>query len=489
MRNIKQLLIGMTTAVSLAVCGSACTLGPDYERPEVSVPDVWQTKAAETVDAEQGLVQTWWDTLEDPVLIDLLERAEAANLDLEIAVARISEARASWRISKSDWYPEVSGSLEGSGQGIPENVPLLGGETIEQYSLGVGMSWEIDVFGRIRRTVESANAAFEATIEDYRDLLVVLLADVGFNYVDAITLQERIQLAEANVAKQSESMQLTRDRFNAGLTSALDVAQAESNLASTESRIPQLEIQLTEALNRIAVLLGENPGSVHDEILGKTQIPVPPEEVVVAIPANVLRQRPDIRRAERSLASQTALIGAAKADLYPRFSLSGFFGLASGDISDLIGDNSVAWNVGLPIIGNIFDGGKRRGRVQVQEARTRQLLSAYELTVLVAFEEVENALVAYVKEMVRRDSLGRAVGASQRSVDLVRTQYMTGLTNFQNVLDSERSLTEQQDLLAESEGLVVNNLITLYRALGGGWKPDPQNEESFTTAFESTETP
>jgi len=472
-------------AIVLAIAASACTLGPDYERPELTVPDIWQAKAAETVDDEQGgVVQAWWETLDDPALMRLLKRAEQANLDLEIAVARIREARASWRISKSDWYPEIDGRLEGNAQELAKNSPVLPGETIEQYSVGVGLSWEIDVFGRIRRTVESANAAFEATIEDYRDVLVVLLADVGANYIDAITLQMRIELAQANVEKQRESLQLTRDRFDAGLTSALDVAQAESNLASTESRIPVLEIRLAAALNRIAVLLGENPGSVDDEILGKTRIPAPPQEIAVAIPANVLRQRPDIRRAERGLASQTALIGVAKADLYPRFSLSGFFGLATGTFGDLLDGDSLTWSVGLPVIGNIFDGGGRRGQVQVQEARTQQALSSYELTVLSALEEVENALVSYAQEWVRRDTLSRAVDASRRSVDLVRTQYMTGLTNFQNVLDSERSLTDQQDSLAESQGFVVNNLITLYRALGGGWYPDPGNEETFTSAFE-----
>jgi len=225
MRLSNRRTAALAISLTLMAGVTACTLGPDYERPELSVPDIWQAKAAETVDEEQGLVQTWWETLEDPVLTDLLERAELANLDLEIAVARIREARASWRISKSDWYPEIDGSLEGSVQERANNAPVLPGETIEIYSLGVGLSWELDVFGRIRRTVESANAAFESTIEDYRDVLVVLLADVGTNYVDATTLQERINLAEGNVEKQRESLQLTRDRFSAGLTSALDVAQ------------------------------------------------------------------------------------------------------------------------------------------------------------------------------------------------------------------------------------------------------------------------
>jgi NodT family efflux transporter outer membrane factor (OMF) lipoprotein len=268
------------------------------------------------------------------------------------------------------------------------------------------------------------------------------------------------------------------------LTSALDVAQAESNLANTEATIPPLEGQLNAALNRIAVLLGENPGSVHDELLGKTDIPSPPEEVVVGIPADIVRQRPDIRRAERDLASQTARIGVATADLYPRFSITGFLGLDSANIGDLVNGDSVAWSVGLPFFANLFDGGRRRGRIEIEEARTDQLVSIYKLTVLVALEEVEDALVFYAKEKVRRDRLSRAVDASQRSVELVRTQYLAGLTNFQNVLDSERSLTNQQDDLAASEGQVIDYLIILYRALGGGWQLDPANEETYTSSLE-----
>jgi NodT family efflux transporter outer membrane factor (OMF) lipoprotein len=472
-----------STSVVLVVFTATCTLGPDYKRPELDVPDVWQSRAVRGIEKGQASVQTWWEILGDPVLIDLLERAEAANLDLDIAVARIREARAAYRISKSDWWPEVNVEGNAGAQELSESsLPLLGGETVENYRIGLGMSWELDIFGRIRRSAESASASFEASIEDYRDLLVALLADVGFYYVEAITSQYRVALATENVERQRRSLQLTKDRFDAGLTSALDVAQAESNLANTESSIPRLESRHNAALNRIAVLLGENPGSVHGELFESTRIPRPPLEVAVGIPADVVRQRPDIRRAERALAANTALIGAAMADLYPRFSLTGFLGLDSGDIGDLVDGDSVTWSVGLPFVGNLFDGGRRRGRVEVERARTDQLLSSYKLTVLIALEEVENALVNLAKERTRRDRLLRAVEASERSVELVQTQYRTGLTDFQNVLDSERSLTGQQDQLAESQGLVINNLIELYRALGGGWQPDPENRETFTTA-------
>jgi NodT family efflux transporter outer membrane factor (OMF) lipoprotein len=449
------------------------------------MPDVWATKAAEGVAEGDASAQTWWETLGDPALVDLLKRAETANLDLQVAVARIREARASYRIATGEWFPDVNAEGSATTQELSESsFGVLGGDRFESYTVGAGLTWEIDVFGRIRRSVESATASVEASVEDYRDVLVILLAEVGLNYVDAITLRARIDLAEENVQAQKESVQLTEDRFAAGLTSALDVAQAESNLANTEAGIPRLESQLNAALNRIAVLLGENPGSVHDELLRQTDLPRPPAEVVVGIPADVVRQRPDIRRAERDLAAQTARIGVATADLYPRFSITGFLGYDAGSTGDLVDGDSATWNVGLPFFSHLFDRGRTRGRIQIEEARTDQLLAAYKLTVLVALEEVEDALVFYAKEKVRRDRLARAVDATQRSVDLVRTQYKTGLTDFQNVLDSERSLTDQQDQLAESEGQVVNNLIALYRALGGGWRPDPDNQETLTTALE-----
>ena len=239
--------------------------------------------------------------------------------------------------------------------------------------------------------------------------------------------------------------------------SALDVAQAQSNLASSKARIPLLETGLTVALNRVAVLLGEVPGELDDELRDELKIPDPPSNVTVGLPGDLLRQRPDVRRAERDLAAQTARVGIAVADLYPRFSLTGFLGLESGDIGDLFDGGSVTWNFGLPFSWNIFDGGRRRGRIDAEWARTEQLLSFYEQTVLLALEEVEFALVSYDREQARGTLLREAVTATERSLALVQTQYRSGLTDFQNVLDTQRSLFSQQDQLAESEGFVIQN--------------------------------
>jgi NodT family efflux transporter outer membrane factor (OMF) lipoprotein len=298
--------------------------------------------------------------------------------------------------------------------------------------------------------------------------MVALFAEVAASYVDVRAFQLRIAFAQDNVESQRESLQLTRDRFNAGLTSALDVAQAESNLGETEATIPNLEAALEIALNRLAILLAVPPGTLHEELGEESDVPVPPDTIAVGLPAELLRQRPDIRSAERALAAQTAQIGVATADLYPRFSLAG---LLTFDVAGPGDGSGVSWSIVPGMRWNIFNAGRVRSQIQVEEARTEQLFLAYEQTVLLALEEVENSLVSYAKEQARQQKLTEAVDASQRAVDLVRTQYLAGLTNFQNVLDSQRTLFRLQDALAESEGLLSQDLVFVYQALGGGWAP------------------
>ena len=367
---------------------------------------------------------------------------------------------------------DANRSLPSENGALGDFAPEEGFEAGNSFSTGFGASWELDVFGRIRRQVEAADAATQATVEAYRDVLVSLYAEAALAYLNVRTAQERLRISHANVEGQEETLQLTKDRFDAGLVSALDVSQAESNLANTYSLIPVIERDLNEGLNRLAVLLGENPGALHAELDHEVEIPHEPEAVAIGLPTELLRQRPDVRRAERLLASQTAQIGVATADLYPTFSLAGFLGLEALGLGDLASSDSVTWDIGLPIRWNIFSGGRIRSQIRAEEARSNQLLASYEQTVLNALEESENAMVAYAKEVQRREHLALAVDATQRSLDLVLTQYTAGLTDFQNVLDTQRTLLVREDELAVAEGLVVGNLVRLYRALGGGWDPD-----------------
>jgi multidrug efflux system outer membrane protein len=474
--SIDRLLV-LPLAVGALLLAGCITVGPDYEQPETETPDAWHAAAVEGLIEGEAALRTWWQLFEDPKLTDLIGRATEANLELELALWRVEEARAlrgvaaGPRVPQVDFSGESSRSQPSDSGALRDLAPAEGFDAANLHDYSIGAGWELDLWGRIRRSIESADAAVEASGEDYRDVLVSLLAEVALSYTDVRSYQERIRLANANVETQQNTLGLTRDRFAVGLVSALDVAQAESNLANTESLIPVLETNLQLALNRIAVLLGLPPGAVHAELEQAEPVPAEPPEVTVGVPADLLRQRPDVRRAERQLASQTARIGVATADLYPTFSLGGFIGVQAVDGSDLLSGDAVTWGVGLPIRWNLFAGGRIRSQIRVEEARTEQALLAYERTVLAALEEAEGAMVAFEQELVRRSKLSQSVDATERSLDLVMTQYRAGLTDFQNVLDTQRSLLNRQDELAASRGQVVKNLIGLYRALGGGWDP------------------
>ncbi len=468
--------------VSFALAGAlvlaGCTVGPDYQLPVLQVPDAWSEAALEGVAAGEARFQTWWEIFDDPVLDELIRRARESNLDLEQAYLRILEARARLGIASGEKLPRVDASGS-STRSEPSDNGLLGTAlpgvdfgASSLHSIGFDASWEIDVFGRIRRAVESAAAGYEASFEDFRDVQVSLLAEVAQNYVNVRTVQERINVAEANARGQRETLQLATDRYEGGLTSELDVRQAELNLAATEASIPLLRAALAFSLNRLAVLVGEPPGAVHSVFTDLRPLLSASEGVDLGLPVDLLRQRPDVRSAERRLAAQTALVGVATADLYPRFSLSGFFAFESTALGDLPKGSSVTWGF-LPMVRyNLFDGNRIRARIDVEETRTEQAILRYEQVVLLALEEVESSFVALQQEKLRRGLLEQAVSASSRSVELVLIQYRSGLTDFQNVLDMQRGLFQQQDLLAASNGQVSNNLISLYKALGGGWSLD-----------------
>jgi NodT family efflux transporter outer membrane factor (OMF) lipoprotein len=458
--------------LGLALLLGCATVGPNYSPPETQMPDVWHQELTAGLAEGEADLQTWWTALNDPVLDELIQKAADGNIDLKVAVARIEEAYALRGIAAGQFYPDINADGVVQRDRVSEGVsPETFGRdrTDNFYGLGLGAGWEIDVWGRIRRSVEAADASTQAAIEDYRDILVLLFAAAASNYVEVRTLQARIQYAETNAQLQRETLQLTQDRFDAGIAPQLDVRQAELNLAVTESVIPDLESRLIQAINRLSVLLGEQPGQLQAELLEPGEIPDPPGDVLVSIPANLLRQRPDIRGAERRLASQTARIGVAQADLYPRFDLFGTIGLEAFDTGDYFDAGNKAWSLGSSLFWNIFDGGRIRSNIRVEEARTEQAFQVYEQTVLLALEDVEDAMVAYVREQEREEALGQAVTAAEQSVELVDTLYRTGLTDFQNVLDMQRSLATQQDNLAQSEGNVVTNVIRVYRALGGGW--------------------
>jgi multidrug efflux system outer membrane protein len=468
---------------------AGCTVGPDYAPPPAAPPEDWATPLAGGEDDAAADLTRWWAALNDPMLDSLVERARAGSLDLRLAEARVREARALRGVAAADQFPTVDARGEYTGARTSENVGgssfgPAGSET-DLYSVGFDASWEIDIFGGVRRGVEAADADVQALEEGRRDVLVTLLAEVARNYVEARSFQQRLDVARANVAAQQTAVDLTGARFQAGLVSELDVMQATSNLASTRSQIPTLETGRRQAVHRLGVLIGQAPGALLAELEAPAPVPQGSGRVPVGLPSDLLRRRPDIRRAERELAAQTARIGVATADLFPKFALTGSIGLDAEEAASLFESGSLAWAWGPRVQWRVFDAGRIRANIRAQEARRDQNLAAYDSTVLGALEEVENALVAYGQEQERQAALGEGAAAAERSVVLAADLYRQGLSDFQNVLDAQRTLYELQDGLAASEASVTTNLIALYKALGGGW----EEGERLASDLEGSEEP
>ncbi len=456
--------------IMLATSGCA-TVGPDYFRPDVSMPDRWNAETEVSLTdsgTDAKMLAEWWSTFNDPELSSLIERAVAGNLDLKNARARVREARALRGIANADLFPtfDTTGSANWSHSSEDKGT----GKTSDLYSASFDAGWELDIFGGVRRSVEASQADLEASHEDLRDVLVSLLAEVALNYVEVHTFQDRLAVAEANLVVQNETYQLTLWRYQAGLSDELAVQQARYNLEGTRSQIPTLRTGIEEAMNRIAVLIGEQPGKVHEELKKPVPMPAALLKVAVGVPADVLRRRPDVRRAECKLAAQTARVGVAKADLYPKLSLSGSIGLEALSLNSLFSSATETVTGGSLITWPIFRGGAVRQNIEVQSALQEQALIQYEAAVLSALEEVENALVAYAEEQDRRETLCAAEEAAQKASELAQHKYEAGLTDFNNVLDAQRSLLTFQDQLAQSKGTVITNLIKTYKALGGGWE-------------------
>jgi multidrug efflux system outer membrane protein len=451
------------------------TVGPDYKLPEIIMPDAWHQAAIKGLSDGTASFQTWWTHFNDPALTSLIERSTTGNLDLKEAIARMQEARARLGISTGERYPDLNSSGDAIKLKTSESFSVSTTQKSrndEFLKVGLDATWELDLWGRISRLIESGEASLAASVEAFRDVLVVLYAEVAKTYVNVRTLQKRLHFAKSNVKIQRDTLKLTEDQFKAGIISELDVQQAQLNLSRTESTIPTIESQIVQSINRLSVLLGNHPGTLYEELIQSAPIPKQSEKVMVGVPTDILRQRPDIRQAERELAAQTARIGVATAELYPRLTISGAFNFASLDLKDLFEWRSRTWNIGPSFTWNLFDGGRVHNQIKAEQALTDQALARYEKAVLTALEDVENAMVAYIKEDERRAFLEQSVSAAESSVRIVEQQYKLGITDFQNLLDMQRSLFVLQDELAASEGQVTQELIRFYKAMGGGWPPE-----------------
>ncbi len=474
---------GEVLLVSLlgAILTSCTTVGPDFEKPEVPVAEGWLDAEDERVDTSTAAYADWWGVFEDPVLARLIETARGQNLNLQIAGLRIMEARAQLGFAGGLQYPQsqsVGASYVRSNSSknapplanLPDDVRDRASQGVNVFTASIDAAWEADVWGKFARGVESADASLAATTLSFDAMLVTLTGDVAALYTSIRTFQERLVYARANVDLQEEALKLADSRFQLGATSELDVEQAKGLLHNTEALIPVLNLGLNRSKNGLSLLLGMPPSDLQTLLEGDGIIPTAPATVAVGIPADLIRRRPDVRAAEMAAAAQSAAIGMSQADLYPHFGIAGSLGLAGDSLSNTFNSGSGTGYITPFVQWDIFNYGRIKNNVRIQDARFEQLIISYQNTALAAAREVQDGLQGFLRTQEQVGFLSKAVDASRRASHLALLQYEQGATDYTRVLNTQTSLLQQQDALIAARGQVVSNLIATYKALGGGWQ-------------------
>ena len=456
-----------------------CSVGPHFRAPSATVSAEWLEAKDKRVSRASMDYRRWWKAFNDPVLDRLIDRAFGENLSLRSAGVRVLQARAQLGIALGEIYPQTQqaiGSLQYNRISAQSSAAsFIGSPEYWQSQIGAQASWELDFWGKLRRGIESADASLLATLADYDNTLVTLTADVANSYITIRTAQERIRIAQENVGTQQENLKIAEARFEDGTATQLDVEQARTSLLNTRASIPPLETQLRQTEDALRILLGVAPGDLSDLLGVAAGIPVSPPQVIVGIPADLLRRRPDVRSAELQAAAQSAQIGVAKADLFPAFSLTGNLVFLSTDLgrsklSDMFRWSSRSVQAGPSVQWNLFNYGQITNNVRVQDALFQGLLLAYQAAVLSAQQDVEDNLAAFLRAQDRADLLAQSVASARTALDLASSQYQEGLVDFTTVLTAERTLLSQQDNLASTLGSISSSLVGVYRALGGGWE-------------------
>ncbi len=449
---------------------SMCTVGPQYTPPSFPVPAAFRDAAPEQRTASPESLDEWWTVFRDPLLESLTRRAIEGNLDLAIADARVREARAARGIAASAALPQVSGGGRfGRAQRSDAIAPLIGPRTQNLFEIGWDASWELDLFGGVRRDKEAALAQAQAVEEARRDVLVTLLADVARSYIELRAAQSELRIVDETLRSRQETLELVRARARAGLEGDLGVARAEEAFAAAAAQRPLLVRRAGEAIHSLGVLLGEDPDALFDELSATAPFPAAPEAVPPPIPSELLSRRPDLRRAERELAAATARVGVAHADLFPRFVILGDFGRRSDDLADLGSGRAQFGGLLAGARWPVLSGGRIRANIRIHDARQEQSARLYEKAILTALQEVADSLLRHARERERQQSLRDSAEASRRVLEMAVARYKAGLENYLSVLDAQRALHTAEQLLIQSERDLSLSLIALYKSLGGGW--------------------
>ncbi|WP_150048280.1 efflux transporter outer membrane subunit [Methylomonas rhizoryzae] len=468
-----------TPALFMLLAGG-CIVGPDYRPPDSNAPAQWSGQLSKEIASQNDRPGDWWKLFGDAELNALIERAVTANLDLRIAESRVRQARAQQGFAEADLWPTLSASGAYARQKQSENQPILGSLPTSSnipfendvYKAGFDAAWEIDLFGGKRRTIEAATAELSAMEYGRRDVLVSLLSEVARYYTLTRGTQRQLAILQDRINAQQETVKIIRSRVNHGSAAELELQRALALLANIQSQAPALETSLQSSIHRLGVLLGQNPAALSAELGVTAAIPAAPPQVPVGLPSDLLLRRPDILQAERLLAAETARIGQVKAELFPKFSLTGSVGATSVSVSDFFLPASRTWSIGPTVQWRIFDAGRVLANLSAQSEAQDQALLNYRKIVLTAFEEVENALLAYAKEQEHYRLLQQEVSANQRAVELANQRYAKGWSGYPDLLDAQRALYLSQDEQVRSERTVSLNLVALYKALGGGWETD-----------------
>jgi NodT family efflux transporter outer membrane factor (OMF) lipoprotein len=462
------------SALTLLAALAGCMVGPDYLPPKPSAPAAWSAPPAPTAQAVD--LAHWWKSFNDPTLSSLIDRAIANNLTLKQAQAQLRQSRAQRGIAFALLFPTVDltsafsrSQVGGQNSGADGRGPPLRNPPGNQYQMGLDAAWEVDIFGGERRGLEAADAGVLASAEGLNATLVSVVAEVALDYVQLRGYQQQIAVAESNLKDQQKTADITRRRKAAGFVSALDIANADAVVATTQAQIPVLQTSARQTLYALSILLGRDPAALTDELSQTADIPVGPPEVPTGLPSELLRRRPDVLQAEALLHAANAQIGVATADLFPKFTLVGSAGYQNGLSQYLTSWHSRFWSFGPSVDWQIFNAGGILSNIEVQKALTEQAMLTYEQTVLTALQDVENALVASANEVEHRKILRDAVADNKKAVELSLKLYTEGQIEFLNVLEAELSLYTAQNALVQSETNVSTDLVALYKALGGGW--------------------